>query len=304
MKTLFVFVLLLIFCLKGFSQTEFAPIGAEWYYSAPGLSGNPLYSYEKYVSRRDTVIEGKVCKIIRSQNFSEVMYEADSKVYYRFRNDFKLIYDFDVTVGDTIGFDFKSYSPNSYKVDTTYLIKCVVEQIDTIVIRDQKLRKIYTSVIRNNQLTHLVWLSEYIYIEKVGYDYDFMYILPIPSIESMHNLRCYNDQKVNYISDWWNYQNKACDFSTLVSKDIDAENHTFSVTPNPVSDVIAVTVSNYNSSEQYRLKLYDSTGTIVLKVSLNSSTNVLDLSQLAKGIYYIIIHNNSFAFKPYKIIKL
>ena len=107
MKLILVFVLLLFVCMSGSTQSKFAPNGAEWYYSDPGLfSSNPLNSYEKYITKGDTVIEVKICKIIRRQNFSEVMYEENNKVYYRYKNDFKLIYDFAVNIGDTIKFDF------------------------------------------------------------------------------------------------------------------------------------------------------------------------------------------------------
>ncbi len=47
------------------AQTEYAPIGTEWYFSEPVELGSVLWDrdYQKYVSEKDTVVAGRVKKI-------------------------------------------------------------------------------------------------------------------------------------------------------------------------------------------------------------------------------------------------
>lgn len=262
---------LLTNCIAGFTQTKFAPLGAEWNYCKPNDSGNPLYSYKKYVADRDTVVDGKTGRLIKSHDFTEVMVEENNKVYYHFKNKFRLIYDFGVTKGDTVAFDFKSYSSNSLLIDTIYHINCVVEQIDTVLVNNKKLRKISTSVIPIDNLTHIVWPARYDYLEKVGYEYDFMFILPIPSVGYMHNLRCYNDVDISYITEWWKGQNRACDFSLLTSVPIIAENNAQldQNIPNPFSKETRIGCFIPEGSGNSVLYIYNMNGTQLKQYNIN-----------------------------------
>ena len=83
-------VLFLGFCLA-FSmlraQTEFAPIGAEWYYNyVCGL--DPRSHFNHVVSESDTIIEGYNCRVLRQYydtsniaNKTYILKQEQRKIY-------------------------------------------------------------------------------------------------------------------------------------------------------------------------------------------------------------------------------
>lgn len=152
-----------ILSFTAFPKTKWAPTSAEWYYTYPDTYGNQLADYEKFEVIKDTVVNGKLCKMIGSQYSSEIMYEEDGKVFYWFKGDFKLIYDFTAKVGDTIEFELKSYSPNSFvTIDTTYKIYSEVTKIEAEVINHIVIKKFFTTVLKNDSiisLNHVLWLN-------------------------------------------------------------------------------------------------------------------------------------------------
>jgi len=298
-------LLFIILSTAAFSQSQWAPIGAEWYYSVPNVIGNPLHSYEKYISKRDTIIDGKQCKVIVSQNNLEIMYSEQNKVYYRFNNSFNLIYNFTAKIGDTVNFDFKSYKQNSIELDTTYTVKCVVEKIDTIYNNEIGLKKYQTAIIPREDLDFIVWDTKYIYSEKLGYEYDFMYSLPIPSLGFMHNLRCYNDNDINFITDWWAGQDKDCDYTLSTSTtENNLINEKLVFFPNPTSNFIAIKIPEQKKNENYRISIFNNIGKAVQTSTLHNEHQTIDLTGLPQGIYHISISTRELLYKPFKIIKL
>ena len=114
MKTLWVFALILFNCLLGFSQQEFAPIGAEWYYSFNEGMQNEGAGYYLLKSIKDTTIDSKECKVlshtlVNSKRISTYLGQSivyhdtkENKIYRYLYANFYLLYDFTKVVGDTI----------------------------------------------------------------------------------------------------------------------------------------------------------------------------------------------------------
>ncbi len=302
-------IILLIICSISFyhnasAQNNWASIGTEWYYSLPDENGNPLYSYEKYTSIKDTVIEGKTCKIVKSPYSMEVMYEENNRVFYRFGESFKLIYDFGANIGDTVSFDFKSYSPGSLNVDTTYTVACIVSKIDTLLVENAEIKQYFTSIIPIEGLDHLVWPTEFNYRERMGYEFDFMFVLSIPSLGFMHNLRCFNDYDINYTSDWWKSQNKLCDFSLLTALQNKNALESLTVYPNPVIDELTIRSALIDNMNNFKVLIFDNAGRKILDETMHNPSQKIDIQSLSSGMYYLsVIYENHF-FKPHKIVKL
>ena len=77
MNTRLLLVLLAVFSTGLLrAQSEFAPIGATWYYSVADESGNPMSSYEKYVSIADTLINGKICRVVALRGSIHCCFQA------------------------------------------------------------------------------------------------------------------------------------------------------------------------------------------------------------------------------------
>jgi len=55
--------------LAASSQTEFAPIGAEWYYTQSESYNPPQYNYLKHTCIKDSTIAGKRVKVIQKTKF-------------------------------------------------------------------------------------------------------------------------------------------------------------------------------------------------------------------------------------------
>ena len=267
-------------------KPEFAPIGAEWYYCDPDReTGNPLSEYEKFVVKRDTTIEGKTCKIIESQHSSEIMYDENGKVFYRFGNDFKLIYDFTANVGDTIKFEFKSHSVNSYIIDTTYQVLCVVTKIESEIIDNEKIRKFFTTLIKYDSLNHVLWPKYYNYLERIGFEYEFIHKISVPTTDGPHTLRCYQDSDIQYSTDWWKLIDKPCDYKFLsITNQISTKE--LNIFPNPAKNQLSI--SNPTNIQIKKIELIDFSGRVVqIWRAQELAENTLDIQHIPPGIYLL-----------------
>jgi hypothetical protein len=286
----------------GSEEKSWAPIGATWFYSQADETGNPLHSYEKYVSLRDTLIEEKNCKVIKSHSNTEIMFSQNQKVYYWFNNQFHKIYDFDVNEGDTVEFSIKSFKPQSYIIDTTYIVNFIVEKVEVVNVDQINLKRVYTRFIKREELDHLAWNQNYIYTEHIGYEYDFLYLLDIPSIDFVPYLRCYTYQDIHYKTGWWETQNKECDFTlSVLIREQKYHDINFTIFPNPSSGIFTVKISKQFFISEFYVYVYDSRGELVYSAIIHSNQQEIDLSFLPIGIYHVLASED---IKPIKIIRI
>ena len=116
MKVLLLTIFISLFGITHSSFAQFAPIGAQWTYERITGFIYPINSYEpsdyKVVGQKQ--FKGKDCRVIvgdvwpcwfaRYENDSLFVYEDQGKVYFFNPNldQFSLLYDFDMEVGDTL----------------------------------------------------------------------------------------------------------------------------------------------------------------------------------------------------------
>lgn len=263
-----------------------------WYYSQPNQIGNPQYSYNKYFIEKDTTINGKVCKKI-ANNFSPYfMYEESDQVYYWFNDSFHLIYDFNAATGDTVNFDFLSYSTSSVQYDTTYSISCVLEEIDSILINSTYIKTFDFKVLIDSSLSHITWISRYKYAEQIGYFPKFMVKLSIPSQGGQQTLRCYQNDFINFVNPWWAQFQLNCDFELTTSSSSMQQNNSFElntflqnqnflefeIVPVPINPV--------------EIRIYDFLGKLHYNQTLLPMNNFkINITNLPSGIYWIHLNN-------------
>jgi hypothetical protein len=111
MKKFILFVLLLANCHSGFSQPEFAPIGAEWYYFEYESFNPPQANYIKHSCIKDSIIAGKNVKVIQKKLY-RCNGPVDMGYEYLDRNgdtisnwksvEFHVLYNFYLPKGDSI----------------------------------------------------------------------------------------------------------------------------------------------------------------------------------------------------------
>lgn len=299
MKRIVLFALLM--CFTVVSKAQFAPIGSTWHYSLSKAS-NPLYSYEKYVSIKDTSVAGENCRVIKSSLSKELMYSKNNKVFYYFMGGYRLIYDYNSAVNDTITFSFKAYkSGKSISIDTVFSVKAVVQKIDTINIGGKLLKRFNTSVIKRKDLSYIVWPSNYQYIENIGYEYQFMLVLIPPSTDDMHNLRCYSDNSITYKTDWWKSINKDCEYAEAsgIPEKVDSR---YIIYPNPSQKSILIQASLQDKTNVLA-KIFNGLGQEEIGFTIESENEEVDISTLRKGIYYLYIYKNNKIVTIHKILK-
>ncbi len=188
------------------NQHEWFPIGAEWFYeSGNDLDPQSIPVVEHYFVEKDTIVDGKSCRIIRSSDTKDIMFEENGRVYYYFKGKFRKIYDFSVNVNDIVNLEFKTALNKDMNLDSTVVIPCTIEKIDTVYCGNVSLKR------ARARYSTSFGQGLYIYIEKVGCEFPGMFVkdfVPylIPGLvyipESYRRLRCYHDKYFDFITDW------------------------------------------------------------------------------------------------------
>ncbi len=304
-------IILLATCSLAHAQLEFAPIGAEWFYSV-GLNDNPYAGYHHYVSTKDTLVNGKTARVITSNRDTIITHEDNGRVYYLFNDKFRLIYDFSAKVGDTLVFEFMAPKPESYIYDTTYYVAFEVERISNFDEEGGGIRMFSTVVVEVDSLDYepfkfLVWDTKYTYFERIGYYYNGLITkikLPCVGVSSDH-LRCYKDADLNYISEYWKNEGKPCDYkspNSIMEVRSPFELNTY---PNPVYNTITIETKGFSGLGLRTVKIFNQTGVPVLSQRFDASNPTIDVSHLPPGLYLIsFFDNNGLYSNPKKIIKI
>ena len=322
MRRVLFFLLCCLLIPDIYSQHEWFPIGTEWYYEWGGPSSVMPVLSKRYFAEKDTVVDGKTCRLIRGGNSKDILFEENGSVYYYFNNSFRKIYDFTVNEGDVVELELKSSSGINFRMmDSTMILPCTIQKIQTKTVDGVELKEICATYPFRYEVAPDVWLTEwgtFWYLEKIGCERPgtlnpiLLYAYPpgdefIPYVcvsnnppEVYHRLRCYHDPDMEYITDWWKLQNKPCDDGTV--SNIKADNtREVVIYPNPVNERLTVSGVHGNGHE-VTIVLYDAAGQVVLEKKTPIPCE-LNVAHLIPGIYYIQISDDAVIFTD-KIIKL
>ncbi len=313
----YIFLLILFLGFNNaIAQTEFAPIGAEWYFSEPnaGYASDYDYDYQRYISKKDTLIDGKTCRLITNRFYpSEIIYGENGSVYYYYLNGFRKIFDFTAKEGDTIDFEFKCNTLKSLAPsDTVVTLQCVVESITTETVDGNAIKTFQTVFVENEELDFLILPVYHNYTEIFGRTrIRFNEFIPVltgfyePAIYGYRNMRCYHDHNIDYIASWWKEKDKPCDepFSLSI-KDYDS-NSLLNIYPNPAKDKLNIQFSENFNSEGIIIAIYDEMGKLVSEKEYFSKPEIsIDISNLSIGYYLLKINNKKNKVLTHKFIKL
>lgn len=273
--------------MKG-NPIDWFPNGAEWYTPKPQLNaemtGIKGFGYHKYKVEGDTIVDGlnakKISYLNKSYDGTEEFFvdnwlavrEESGKVYHHKNDSFELIFDFNLSPGDTLAYR------NPYGCDSMSL---VVDSVKNVSISGQNLQKQFvTSVGYSLGYGDTV---HYEIIEKIGV---LSYIESAPmTFNNTHwcatsppfgagflTLRCYTDVEIQY-----NEDGVTCDtLINLSSNEIEDNNNLYFVHPNPVSSVLNVNMEG-------ELKVFDLSGTIIGTYP----SSPLNVSNFSPGLYFI-----------------
>jgi hypothetical protein len=272
--------------VQGQEYAEFAPIGAEWYYTYTYL--DPLENCTKYSVEKDTLIEETLCKMVVSSAGNTVIFKQDGgKIYYYFNEQFNLIYDYGVQISDEIVFTFKWH----IREDSVSLVpvKCIVNDIQQIEINGKQYKHFVTTIDTSfDDRWSCVSNRNYEYIEQIGHPRVFMEELTsmINAAQYTIELRCYTEEEFYYISPWWQkYGDLPCDYwgHTGINKSnlIDS----ISVFPNPVQNELYFIYSETQNPVQ--CEILSPTGQSLMRFNADNQNKSVNISQLSSGIYFL-----------------
>ncbi len=302
-KNLFLASLLFLIFLgiKTYAQidTEFAPVGAKWYFDfgvclPPAQQAMDL-AYVKFECIGDTLIDAMQCKIINkyreydyhgklevplSENY--ILYCEAKKVYEVENGKKYLLYDFTKEVGE-------------YWVLPKYDDTLYVQKIDTVELSTGEFSKRYVCK-RTNEI---LFYGAYIY-ERFGSDiYFFPANTNTPPMEG-RNLRCYCEgEELIHTTNI----NRPCDYISVGITEKSLESYI--KVQNPVNYIISISLSDAIVQEGIKqIKIYDILGQEILTLQEVISTDIqIPFSNYPQGIYIINITMKNLSSISYKIVK-
>jgi hypothetical protein len=302
MKTLLVLSITFICVLKITAQ-DFAPVGAEWYYTENFFSSGDI-DYFKIESINDTIIKNINCqKLIKHHNpgctgrlGNEFVYSEDSVAYFydKIIDEFQVLFNLKANKNDSWIIKNKRYE----EIDT---LTVSVDSIDFININSKKLKRLYvtyTSSYKDNGEIVNKYNSRI--IETIGDIHYLFNIYPYWSSACDDNyssgLRCYHDNDFVYETGIA----ESCDYTHEFTGIIDNMTHTkYSIYPNPASEQIKIDIDN---NHEYRYILSDPLGKELQSKKFISSVGI-ELSGYSKGIYFISIKEFGQVVYTKKIVK-
>lgn len=300
-------LLSVLFQFSSFSQNEWAPVGAKWYFSLPDNYGNPFTDVLIYHTRDDTTIENKKYKVVQSEIETYLFTQSNDSIKYLYDNHEYLAYYFGCNESDTISLDFftRLQSPNNPDefIDSIISVEIYVDSIDTIYNGSIPLKEIHGLIIEEEKFPELIWPGRFSYTEKIGSQVDMIPKLEMPSFpENSLIFRCYIDSQISYTSDFWGNHSKPCDYIETSNRSPLASNDNFLIYPNPVSTYLTVEKRGEYKGQSL-LEIFSLSGQLILRKFFSKELLSMDVSEFSRGVYLVKLKSEN-QITYYKIIKL
>jgi len=285
-----------------FYGQDFAPPGAEWYYNEQfAFSGD--IDYIRFTSEKDTLIFGETCrKIIKRHKLlcndrpeTEYLFTRNDTVFFLDTafNEFQILYDFNATATDSWIIKIKG---EGQETDT---LTITVDAVSTTQINGHILKKL--DVTYNNDGSVPVTYTSSI-IEKIG-DVTCMFNwYPGWALACDANytsgLRCYQDTDIGLYSTGIA---ESCDYVYFrTGTDSETSPASIELHPNPAQDFVEIIAGDYAA---YSVKLFDLNGRLLKSDKADSFGCILDVSDIDKGIYILLMQNDTQIIAFEKLIK-
>lgn len=285
MKRLLPFLLVIMSTIISDAQ-KFAPIGAEWYYSASAYGLAPTNSeFYHYQSKLDTFIAGHSCTKISITYYQYkgsvtneppiYIYQSNDTVFYfndTYSNYFPL-YIYNVSKGDTLTY----HIPDIPTFPSDTLWKSIVDSVSLFIVGSDTLKRVWTSDIGS----YSFWGG---YIELIGSPFLMLHQPHIIYPEWDGPLRCYSDNRISY-----NFSSYPCDKRITNGIHENSQGIELFISPNPSSNFL--TIKNANDILT-NYTIYNISGQMVLYGQVTSTTTIA-IDKLNQGLYSIEFKTNT-----------
>lgn len=287
-----------------FSQTEWAPIGAKWYYNMNHTNG--VCGYIESVG--DTIIDDKSCRIMEIEYCyydyeweKQFLHQKGDSIFYYDAGNFYLLYDFSAKIGDTIIVRKDEFLPdypfllNPDPDDDCYCncFSYIITGIDSIEINGHVLKQQYITIDKGCS-----WgMYNNVNIEKLGnlnYFYGKGISIDLGYIKGL--LRCYSDHEINYINPEYSF---SCDFDHTVNTNFPYLKKEIKIYPNPVKDYIEIECEGLIQS----MCIYSISGQLIESVALSKDISIINVNSLEGGFYILelMVNESKYYFNFIKI---
>ena len=266
-----------------------------WYFNRQEQLDFQAHGYTKYTVAKDTVVASQTAKLIVVQTIryngdtlpfdSLIVYESNNKVYRFNGNSYKLMYDFNLQAGDTLDVDINITSCDSVS-------PIIVDSVTNVNISGNNLLRQFVSFKGYNSGETETY--SFVITEHIGYEGSFIFAPQCSESESFVNtsLRCFETTNFLYKSQWWqtNWTDEACDILINQSGIEKLNKNSCEIYPNPAHNHVTINnIAKYNV-----VKIIDANGKIAKQYTLQNTENItIDLSDLNKGIYFILMSGNT-----------
>ena len=296
MKT-FTFFILTILTLNLCAQHEFAPIGAEWYYTEMLSYNPPEAGYIKLTATKDSTINNKSVRVIEVVHAPddttqilegyEYIHQSGDTIWYWKNNQFHQLYNFAMQKGDSIL--LYSEMLNQCTENDPYGWN-KVDSVFTQTLNGLQLKS-YSSVPINNSvwgfelysceifgnLNYLIPQNKDCRYDGIWYGYLRCYADPINGVLIAHpTMKC--DSTYTYSGPW--------SVGSFIKK-TDA----FSIYPNPVINELTINSCSPDFQiDNYEIIIVNTKGITVKTFCPKAET--INVSDLTQGVYFLVITTN------------
>lgn len=258
------------------SAQSWAPTGAKWTFGI-GWAFTPYVEYCEWVSTGDTLVEGRLCKLIK-RNCGEVVgdisdklitYEDSNIVYWYNMNQFTVLYDFNKNTGESWITMF----------DTCSLL-VTVDSTGFDTINGFILKALYVS--SDN------WAFNGKILEHIGHlghpnpNVDLHCYGIIADVNFYNGLRCYEDSILGFHSFGIA---PSCEHTTTGIDQVESP-FGFLVFPNPTTDKLNI---QSKLNQQFHFSIYNSVGQLIQQGITESNETTIYLNNLPNGLYSIAL---------------
>ncbi len=273
-------IAILFLVLQLSAQVEFAPLGATWVYNVgtnmEELENDPLENYFELISEEDVDIDGTTYRKVGDYYF----FQDGHEVYYLWEGEHRLVYKFDMEVGDSATFQLLSCF--NEKLDLVLTLK----EIETVNINGEELRRFFFE-------EEMFLENDYVYTEKYGSERviveNTVECVTIPGADFPW-LRCFIEDDMAYKSQkFLQLGGEDCYYSRPMSVN-DYKNVDIKFYPNPALDYLYIS-GGINMPNEFQVEILSLEGKVVLSHKIYNSEAKLDLSGLNSGIYIIQLND-------------
>lgn len=294
MKTKLLIIIFFTFSANAFSQYKaMLGLGAKWHTNHIFFGADN----ETYTISKDTIINDTTYYQITeswTNPFSAPILlredTANRKVYLKYsNNEEKIIYDFSMSVGDTI---------NSYNFSIGYS-EMILDSISSNLTTFDSNFTLPSIFIENPKIFH--FSNGVKWIEGIG-----SLGGPLGSTigwDGLDMLMCHYDSANN-----WNYHfyysqdDPLCEGPEFAILEYNNDNN-ITIYPNPANDFLQIGFKTSNN-ESIRIELFDCIGNRIMIDETNSSQqHELEIQTLKNGIYFLQIYSDDTLIETKKIIK-